>query len=283
MNGNFDNLIYPNKYLQNHLDRIEKMSQIDKIYTLVNDSLYEANSLLKKLYYNPLQKLIEREKQSKQLKEEVYRRCKFIGSVAFENKWFPTAFHFDFPIYYMYENLQKLKDNDCKKSIFDDIVIEYYTDKVLHNKLNSIKEQNISDFHKRVIEESFEAYMDKKFALCIFPLICIWEGLIKNKYKIDINNRNYRKALQNNIENLTSRELDYKFFDEYVFISPEKDMNKIDNDIPQRNVVAHSYLIEYPNQKQALNAILITEFLSNLIDINAPNYDGIDDILTLNN
>ena len=280
MNSDFDNLIYPSKYLQNYLNRIEKMN---KIHTLMNNQLHNSNYLLKKLYYNPLQKLIEHEKKSKQLRDEIDRRCKFIDSIAFENKWFPTAFHFDFPIYYMYENLHKLKDNNCKKATFDEIVIEYYTDKILLDKLKSIKEQNISDFHKRVIEESFEAYINKKFALCIFSLISIWEGIIKNKYKIDVNRRNYKKALQNNIENFVSKELDYKFFDEYVFISPEKDINKIDNDIPQRNVVAHSYLTEYPSQKQALNAILITEFLSNLIDINAPNYDGIDDILTLNN
>lgn len=102
--------------------------------------------------------------------------------------------------------MNKKIDNKFKALIKDylekgNIVIEYYTDNILLDKLKSIKEQNISDFHKRVIEESWEAYMDKKIALCIFSLISIWEEIIKNKYKIDVNRRNYKKALQNNIEN----------------------------------------------------------------------------------
>ena len=279
-----NNLIYPAKYYTNYINQIARMNEYTNIVNRFNyniNPILNMNTTLDKIINNPIDRIIREQNRTQEMINEITRRCNFINKMAFDNRWFPTALNFDFPIYVMYNTLKKIENESDVKRRLDEVIINYYDEEKIRIKISNIENEKISDVYKRIIKESFEEYIDKKYALCVLPLVLTWEGIIKDKYNISPSKTNVKKAIKNSIENHTGDDLYYQFFDkinEYI----GDDTTKIDNEIPKRNAYAHVPLKDYPTQKMALNAILITEFLSRLININESNYEGVDDILSYN-
>ncbi|MCM1296146.1 MAG: hypothetical protein NC311_11445 [Muribaculaceae bacterium] len=148
----------------------------------------------------------------------------------------------------------------CEKRI-DRAILSYYTKTEIKHIKKQWRESDLEPHVKKALGQTLEAYLRKEYALVIPFLATMWEGIIKSK---GIENT---KKPQEDIKKLVDENgYDDVFSDFYnnMIIGTCYSIDDVVEGVPNRHGVAHSWYTKYPNQKAALNAILLTDFLINL-------------------
>ena len=89
----------------------------------------------------------------------------------------------------------------------------------------------------------------------------MWEGMIKSK--IVGNAGKNQDAFKRLVDENGYDDVFSDFYNNMI-IGPCYSISDVIEGVPNRHGVAHSWYAKYPNQKAALNAILLTDFIINL-------------------
>lgn len=207
--------------------------------------------------------------------------------IMYQAKWFPLqdyviSIAISQELEYIIEHTRQSKNRVKKidKSVFN------YCNK---SKLDEIKRRwsnsNIAGFKIKILKQTIQAYNRKEYALTVSTLATLWEGIIlekvhkSQKYRTSTKTRNFFTELIKS-DKTYGKNIIIKFFEEYIWYDC-KNMDDIKDDVPGRHPVAHSWYNSYPSKKMALNAILFTDFLINISELqtmeennNGKNEDG---------
>ena len=231
----YDSLYYPNEHFDGYINNVQELNNCAMVLSEINDRLNSAfysNIMLEKLVYGPIDRILQANAKTEALANEMVKRSNYIKKIASDCKWFPTALNFDCSIGVMYSALKKIENKTDLKNEIDITILDYYDRDKIMAKISSIEKEKISAACKQIIRESFESYIDKKYALCVFPLVMIWEGIIKEKYCINPRVKNVAAAIKNSIEDNISDGLYSEFYDSIVEYIGDDD-SKIDPEIPR--------------------------------------------------
>lgn len=189
---------------------------------------------------------------------EIYLRA------MYDAKWFPYAgWLADIELFVEVNEIlgsSRGMSKRCEKRI-DKAIISYYTKAEIKHIKKQWRESNLEPHVKKALGQTLEAYLRKEYALVIPFLATMWEGIIKSK---GVENT---KKPQEDIKKLVDENgYDDVFSDFYnnMIIGTCYSIDDVVEGVPNRHGVAHSWYTKYPNQKAALNAILLTDFLINL-------------------
>lgn len=140
-------------------------------------------------------------------------------------------------------------------------IISYYTKAEIKNIKRRWMKSDLEQYLKKGLGQTLEAYLRKEYALVIPFLATMWEGILKLKGV-----ENIKKPKEDIKELVDENGYDDVFSDFYnnMIIGPCYSIDDVIEGVPNRHGVAHSWYKKYPNQKAALNAILLTDFLISL-------------------
>ncbi len=182
----------------------------------------------------------------------------------YDAKWFPYAgllagVELFAEVYSILESSRGMSKR-CEKRI-DKAITSYYTKAEIKRIKKKWKESNLEPHVKKALGQTLEAYLRKEYALVIPFLATMWEGIIKSKGA-----GNTKKPKEDFEELVDENGYDCVFSDFYnnLIIGTCYSIDDVVEGVPNRHSVAHSWYPKYPNQKAALNAILLTDFLINL-------------------
>ena len=155
------------------------------------------------------------------------------------------------------------RENNHKiiKAKIDNLCFENYT----ISRLNLIKQElfccEIDMVMKQIIDEAFDAFYLGRFATTVTLLASNWERIILGKIESErVTSKKTTNKLKDRLERQELLPVFLGFYKKYIVC---EDINA-NVEIPNRNCIAHGKCKEYPCRKQALNAILITEFLTKM-------------------
>lgn len=194
---------------------------------------------------------------------EIYLRT------MYDAKWFPYAgWIADIELFVEVNDILGTShgmSKRCEKRI-DKAIISYYTKAKIKHIKKQWRESNLEPFVKKALGQTLEAYLRKEYALVIPFLATMWEGIIKSKTV-----ENTKRTKEDLKKLVDENGYDSVFSDFYnnMIIGTCYSIDDVVEGIPNRHGVAHSWYTKYPNQKAALNAILLTDFLINLKPKNA--------------
>lgn len=148
----------------------------------------------------------------------------------------------------------------CENRI-DKAIISYYSKTEIKHIKRQWMKSDLEQHLKKGLGQTLEAYLRKEYALVIPFLATMWEGILKLKGV-----ENTKKPKEDIKELVDENGYDDVFSDFYnnMIIGPCYSIDDVIEGVPNRHGVAHSWYTKYPNQKAALNAILLTDFLINL-------------------
>ena len=166
--------------------------------------------------------------------------------------------------------LTKRSKNRIKK--IDKLILNYYSKSKIEVIKKSWMRDDIPEHKHRIIHQAVKAYHRKEYAITVTVLSTMWEGLIYDKAKDTRGKRgkltkeNFLKLIFNDDYN----QIFADFFDEYIMYNCRLE-SEVKEDVLGRNSSAHSFYNKYPSRKEALNAILFTDFLVKLESLNIEN------------
>lgn len=188
----------------------------------------------------------------------------------FDAKWFPYAGWL--AEYSMTDQvldiLNTSRSSKSRTKKIDKLIFGYYNKKELDNIKRRWRQMGLPSYMIRILVQSVQAYNRKEYALTVSALSTLWEGIIQEK----INDNEYRisKRTRENLKKLIEdngfEEIFSSFCAEFIFYDCRKP-SEVKPDVPGRHGIAHSWYDTYPNKKMALNAILFTDFLLQLIPL----------------
>lgn len=188
----------------------------------------------------------------------------------FDAKWFPYAGWL--AEYSMTDQvldiLNTSRSSKSRTKKIDKLIFGYYNKKELDNIKRRWRQMGLPSYMIRILVQSVQAYNRKEYALTVSALSTLWEGIIQEK----INDNEYRisKRTRENLKKLIEEngfeEVFSSFCAEFIFYDCRKPSD-VKADVPGRHGIAHSWYDTYPNRKMALNAILFTDFLLQLIPL----------------
>ena len=194
---------------------------------------------------------------------EIYLRA------MYDAKWFPYAgWIADIKLFAEVNDIlgtSRGMSKRCEKRI-DKAIISYYTKAEIKRIKKKWKESDLEPHIKKALGQTLEAYLRKEYALVIPFLATMWEGIIKAK---GVENTKKPKEEIKKLVNENGYDDVFSDFYNNMIIGTCYSIDDIVEGVPNRHGVAHSWYNKYPNQKAALNAILLTDFLINLKPKNA--------------
>ncbi len=192
----------------------------------------------------------------------------------YDAKWFPYAgWIADIELFAEVNDIlasSRGMSKRCEKRI-DKAITSYYTKAEIKRIKKQWQESDLEPHMKKALGQTLEAYLRKEYALVIPFLATMWEGIIKSKTAENKKRTNDEKKAD--FKNLVDENgYDEVFSDFYnnLIVGTCYSVEDVVEGVPNRNGVAHSWYPKYPNQKAALNAILLTDFLINLKPKKAP-------------
>lgn len=189
---------------------------------------------------------------------EIYLRA------MYDAKWFPYAgWIADIKLFAEVNDIlgtSRGMSKRCEKRI-DKAIISYYTKAEIKRIKKKWKESDLEPHIKKALGQTLEAYLRKEYALVIPFLATMWEGIIKAK---GVENTKKPKEEIKKLVNENGYDDVFSDFYNNMIIGTCYSIDDIVEGVPNRHGVAHSWYNKYPNQKAALNAILLTDFLINL-------------------
>lgn len=189
---------------------------------------------------------------------EIYLRA------MYDAKWFPyVGWIADIKLFAEVNDIlgtSRGMSKRCEKRI-DKAIISYYTKAEIKRIKKKWKKSDLEPHIKKALGQTLEAYLRKEYALVIPFLATMWEGIIKAK---GVENTKKTKEEIKKLVNENGYDDVFSDFYNNLIIGTCYSIDDIVEGVPNRHGVAHSWYNKYPNQKAALNAILLTDFLINL-------------------
>ncbi|MDR3344136.1 MAG: hypothetical protein LBT21_00845 [Oscillospiraceae bacterium] len=144
------------------------------------------------------------------------------------------------------------------------------------------REKELDKARNRIIKQAIDAHNRRQYALTVYALVPLWEGIIKEKvhhvgriYADQTKKRFTELVKENDLPAMAS-----DFFSSYIMGQCDSEADIID-DIPGRNASMHGWMKCYPSRKTSLNAILFTDFLLRLDAMSEPpQIDNITSVMT---
>lgn len=201
----------------------------------------------------------------KSVSESLMKECIDGFEILESNHWTPSVlFTGDTRLKQMLFDVIRInRENDHKiiKAKIDNLCFENYT----NSRLDIIKKElfrcEVDMVIKQIIDEAFDAFYLGRFATTVTLLALNWERIILGKIGSErVTSKKATNKLKDQLEKQELLPAFLRFYKKYVVC---EDINA-NVEIPNRNCIAHGKYKEYPCRKQALNAILITEFLVKL-------------------
>lgn len=225
--------------------------------------------------FSPLARIWENWNFAPDIADRYDELNKIYLSAMYDAKWFPYAgWIADVELFAKVNDIlgsSRGMSKRCEKRI-DKAIISYYTRAEIKCIKKRWKGSDLEPHIKKALGQTLEAYLRKEYALVIPFLATMWEGIIKSKGV-----KNTKKSKEEIKELVNENGYDDVFSDFYnnMIIGTCYSIDDIVEGVPNRHSVAHSWYAKYPNQKAALNAILLTDFLINLKPKKAleENYD----------
>lgn len=219
---------------------------------------------LRDVDFSPLVRMLENWNFDSELIDKFDELNEIYLRAMYDAKWFPYAgWIADFELFVAVNDIlgtSRGMSKRCEKRI-DKAIVSYYTKTEIKRIKKQWKESDLEPHIKKALGQTLEAYLRKEYALVIPFLATMWEGIIKSK---GVGNT---KKSKEDIKKLVGENgYDEVFSDFYnnMIIGTCYSIDDVVEGIPNRHGVAHSWYNKYPNQKAALNAILLTDFLINL-------------------
>ncbi len=219
---------------------------------------------LRDVDFSPLVRMLENWNFDSELIDKFDELNEIYLRAMYDAKWFPYAgWIADFELFVAVNDIlgtSRGMSKRCEKRI-DKAIVSYYTKTEIKRIKKQWKESDLEPHIKKALGQTLEAYLRKEYALVIPFLATMWEGIIKSK---GVGNT---KKSKEDIKKLVGENgYDEVFSDFYnnMIIGSCYSIDDVVEGIPNRHGVAHSWYNKYPNQKAALNAILLTDFLINL-------------------
>jgi hypothetical protein len=196
--------------------------------------------------------------------EKAYLEC------MFECKWFPYI-HDDLTMTFMREvidikNYTRATKSRTKK--VDSYIFSIFN----KTKLKAIKSEWIkleqNKTRARIMRQCLDAHIQGHYALAISALTPLWEGIIKDKvnHQGRIRSDKVKEALMKLANDNGMPAIINDFFNDYVMYQCD-DPKDIIEDVPGRHSLSHGWFNRYPSRKVSLNAILFTDFLLRLEEL----------------
>lgn len=219
---------------------------------------------LRDVDFSPLVRMLENWNFDSELIDKFDELNEIYLRAMYDAKWFPYAgWIADFELFVAVNDIlgtSRGMSKRCEKRI-DKAIVSYYTKTEIKRIKKQWKESDLEPHINKALGQTLEAYLRKEYALVIPFLATMWEGIIKSK---GVGNT---KKSKEDIKKLVGENgYDEVFSDFYnnMIIGTCYSIDDVVEGIPNRHGVAHSWYNKYPNQKAALNAILLTDFLINL-------------------
>lgn len=170
----------------------------------------------------------------------------------------------------LYIEIQDIIDTSRGKSArrqsrVDKAILAYYNDKEIMKVKHSLNQTTLEPHIKRMIKEALDAHLQGRYMLTISCLTSLWETLILSKvgrsgrFKQHVVGCAFGYLTENNDCSDTFSE----YYNNEIITDVNEPEDKVEG-VPNRNGVLHGKHNKYPNEKESLNAILITDFILHL-------------------
>lgn len=193
----------------------------------------------------------------------------FYMDVLYKAKWFPyVGWNADEKLFLDILKIINSKKRISKKAIqeLDRTIFRYYNDQEIQQIKKSWKSCISDKVRKKIMLQALEAYFRKEYAVTSIILSLQWHGLIYEKAG-GIENGYGDKKVKEYFRELINRdgydEVFKSYLDDFALYQCYK-KEEVITDAPGRNANAHAWYNRYPTKKEALNAILLTDFILNL-------------------
>lgn len=186
----------------------------------------------------------------------------------YECRWFPYI-NDDMPLTYIIDisealvNTREGSKNRMHK--LDKIIFDAYNKTTIETIRKSWPATGIPAYQRRIMNEAVASYYRKQYALTAIVLASTWDTIIisKTQEKLSMRDVSIKTAVTSLVQTNNLADLCATFFDEYIRY-PCYEPSEIKPDVPGRNGYFHGMLNRYPSRKEALNAIIFTDFLCHL-------------------
>lgn len=145
------------------------------------------------------------------------------------------------------------------------MIFSYYDKKNLDELKRRWRRQGLYSWLERILIQGVQAYCRREYALTVSALVPLWECIIQEK----ANGNGYRTVgkTQEKLKKLIKKngydEIFTSFSTEFIYYTCDK-IEDVKPDVPGRHGIVHGWYTNYPTRKEALNAILFTDFLLNI-------------------
>ena len=216
------------------------------------------------LSFSPLIDALRRYGEEYEINHKLYYNI--ITKEMYRSKWFPHVISQDNIILLDKINdiISHTRESKNRTKQIDRAIFAYYSKSKINKIIQQWKDCHIPKHIYKMLSDAVRAYLRGEYALTIF--ICtLWETLIYNKVH-DFGRKSSKKTKQHITMLIKYNDLNesfLKYFNTYVFYQCNE-MSEVKPDVPGRHGIAHGWHNEYPSKKEALNAIMITDFILKL-------------------
>lgn len=190
----------------------------------------------------------------------------FLKAMA-SSKWFPYAgWIADIKMAeQFFDILDRSKKERSRTKKIDKLIFSYYDKKNLDELKRRWRRQGLYLWLERILIQGVQAYCRREYALTVSALVPLWECIIQEK----ANGNGYRTVgkTQEKLKKLIKKngydEIFTSFSTEFIYYTCDK-IEDVKPDVPGRHGIVHGWYTNYPTRKEALNAILFTDFLLNI-------------------
>lgn len=194
----------------------------------------------------------------------------FYSTLLYKTGWFPSPRLLnESDIYEPLRVIQVTSRGESKRreKRVDKVIIEYFTKQEIEKIQKEWNKLNIENYKKRAMRESINAYLRGEYILTISTLVPMGEDFIKED-KREIKQKRHKKVkdeFRGKVESLKMHPLIADYFENYMMSTCYTVEDRIEG-IPNRHGVAHFKYKSYPTKKEALNSILFTDTLIDLLE-----------------
>lgn len=245
---------------------------IDTLTNVRNSWLSALSPIIKFIRKIDLSSLQEAQKSIKKVLSAAVdydRLINFCMNILYHNDWFPSPIYVCRVSFFLdlSDIINSTKDGSKNRNIKINELMYSYVDK---EKISQIKRTckestDIDKCYKKLISEALNAYNDKHYGTTTIVLTMLWQNMISLKVSDRVFQKD-DKIIEIAEELITENgepNIYLDFIKKRIYYSCSS-FEEVKKDLPNRHMIAHGWLNDYPSRKAALNAILFTEFLLNL-------------------
>ena len=158
--------------------------------------------------------------------------------------------------------------NRIKK--IDSVIFAYYDDSIVEKMKKNWRKLDMPEYEMRIFHQCIQAYHRKEYVIPVVVLSTQWENIICRKASkaCDGDGGKAKRYFRQLVDGNDYPEILSSFYNECIMFHCRSSESVVGKEgLPGRNSAAHGLFEKYPSRKAALNAILFTDFLLNLVPV----------------